>query len=155
MAPSNAKKRTKKSQKKKQEYVINPETGRRIKVGGPTWKRIMQKDYFADDAQMVDERHRKYCRCVAHVAAQQSDDCLRRLHSGYRPSVGDSKDCYLPYSVCTASTGRAGSGSGECLRHYNLRNIPQRERKAMAILKLGTDDVSALRKAQREARAKK
>ena len=30
------------------EYTINPETGKQIKIGGPTWKRLAAKYYMID-----------------------------------------------------------------------------------------------------------
>ena len=31
------------------EYTINPETGKQIKIGGPTWKRLAAKYYMIGD----------------------------------------------------------------------------------------------------------
>ena len=31
------------------EYIINPETGKQIKIGGPTWKRLAAKYYMVGD----------------------------------------------------------------------------------------------------------
>ena len=31
------------------EYTINPETGKQIKIGGPTWKRLAAKYYMVGD----------------------------------------------------------------------------------------------------------
>lgn len=125
----------------------------KVEVEESTPAAAAKEPYFAPGVQMTDV-HKSYCRCVAHLSAKQTDDCLHRLHGGYRPKKGDPGRCYNPYAVCTASTKRRGPGSGECLQHYDLDDIPEDERRAMAILKTGSEDSSILYERQAVVRAK-
>ena len=36
-------------------YTINPDTGRKIKIGGPTWRRLSTKYYTSNDGSFTDE----------------------------------------------------------------------------------------------------
>ncbi len=60
------------------------------------------------------EDEKKYCRCVLHVAAKQSDDCNKNKNWG-------SHNCYNPYAVCAKSTR---SSSRRCGENYIFENIP-------------------------------
>jgi hypothetical protein len=82
------------------------------------------KSYFKRGNKLSEE-HRKYCRCVYHVAGKQTDECLRKRSWGGK--------CYNPYSVCTASTKRRGLVN--CFENTNLRRLPRRELEALAALK--------------------
>lgn len=165
--------------------VRNPKTGRMIDRHGPTFQTLTaaQKkhaeattqfapktpstvrtkegareggaSYFTPSAERsMSETHKSYCRCVAHVAAQQSDACLVSFSPGHKKSARKS-GCYNPYPVCTRAVGRSGAGSGECLQHYDLNKISPKEVRAMALLKTGSADASALRNKQQIARNKK
>lgn len=86
-----------------------------------------EKNYFKP-GNRLNEEQKKYCRCVYHVAAQQTLDCLRR-----RKWTDNDQKCYNPYAICSKSVQR--KGRVECYKNTNLRNLPPKEQKALAALK--------------------
>jgi hypothetical protein len=88
-----------------------------------------KRSYFKRGNKLSAE-DRKYCRCVYHVAAKQSEACLRSRR--WQTQV-KGRNCYNPYSVCTASTKRRGSV--KCFENTNLKNMPRKELKALGVLK--------------------
>lgn len=101
-----------------------------------------KKNYFKPGNRLNDEQ-KKYCRCVYHVAAQQTPECLRRRKwTDYsKKSKDQSKDlkdqnpnkCYNPYAICSKSVKR--KGRIECYKNTRLQNLPPNEREALAALK--------------------
>ena len=88
-----------------------------------------KRSYFKRGHTLT-EPHEKYCRCVLHVADKQTSECLREKKWNQRVN---GKQCYNPYSTCTASTKR--TGSPECTKNLNLYNIPKNELKALLDIK--------------------
>lgn len=72
-------------------------------------------------------RQQKYCRCVLHVASNQSDQCNR----GKKWVGGKSSKCVNPYAVCARSTG---GSSRECGSNYSFASLNLKELKAYAQL---------------------
>lgn len=97
----------------------------RSKMRGGSRKSVKKKSYFKK-GHKLSVGHQKYCRCVLHVAAKQSQTCLKR--KSWRKKV-NGKMCYSPFAVCTKSTRRRGKVS--CRENYNRKNIPMNERKIM------------------------
>ncbi len=94
-----------------------------------------RKSYFKSGNNLT-ENNRKYCRCVYHVAAKQSHQCLSSQNWGGK--------CYNPYSVCTASTKRRGKVN--CFENTNLSRLPEKELQALAALKRTTPSALASKK---------
>lgn len=87
--------------------------------------------YFKNNGRDLPEKQQRYCRCLLHVAAQQSPKCLKEQRWG--SSRGEDK-CYNPYAICTKSVGQTPS-QNRCTVHYNLDKIPPQELQALLILK--------------------
>ena len=88
-----------------------------------------KRSYFKRNNKLS-EPHKKYCRCILHVADQQSTECLRSKNWGKKVN---GKQCYNPYAVCTASTKR--TGTPECTKNLNLETIPKSEINALLDIK--------------------
>jgi hypothetical protein len=87
-------------------------------------------NYFKIDADLR-ENEKKWCRCVLHVAAKQTDQCLEDVneHAG---QVFNGRTCYNPYAICSATVG---TSSRKCGINYEFRNIPDQELIAYAKIK--------------------
>ena len=88
-----------------------------------------EPDELPDKNFSVDQQKR-YCRCILHVAEQQPEWCLE-TQDWYKQR--DGKKCYNPYAICTKSLSRRGSV--ECFLNYNLDGIPDKEIRALILLK--------------------
>lgn len=98
-------------------------------------KKTNKKNYFKPGNRLNDEQ-KKYCRCVYHVAAQQTPECLRRrkwTDQSKNPKDRNPTKCYNPYAICSKSVKR--KGRIECYKNTRLQNLPLKERKALAALK--------------------
>ncbi len=95
----------------------------------PKRKTPTKSSYFNRGNKLTEE-NRKYCRCVLHVAAQQSKDCLEKRNWG---NTSRGKKCYNPYAVCTQSTHRKGAML--CFKDTHLSVLPTKELKGLAHLK--------------------
>lgn len=80
-------------------------------------------DYFRDSH--LSNQEEKYCRCVLHVAAKNSEECNSSKAWG-------SDHCYNPYAVCAKSTR---ASSRECGSSYDWEGIPEQEVRAYAQMK--------------------
>lgn len=69
----------------------------------------------------LNEKQRKWCRCVLKVAAKQTPKCLQQK-GWYKKYEG--KECYNPYSICSKSVG---TSSKECAKYYNLDQLTKTE----------------------------
>lgn len=87
------------------------------------------KSYFKR-SNKLSEPHRRYCRCVLHVADKQSTECLRDKKWG---QVVNGKQCFNPFAICSKSTSR--KGAVECFKNLDLTKIPKSELSALANLK--------------------
>jgi hypothetical protein len=87
-------------------------------------------NYFKKDADLR-ENEKKWCRCVLHVAAKQSDQCLVNVNER-AGQVFNGLTCFNPYAVCGASVG---TSSRKCGINYEFRNIPDQELIAYAKIK--------------------
>jgi len=84
----------------------------------PKEEKIQEYLYFGEDASLT-EQEKKYCRCIMHVAAKQSDWCLKQRAWGERRG---NKTCYQPWSVCTKSTKRRAVV--ECSKNFDFSRVP-------------------------------
>lgn len=90
-------------------------------------------DYFKSGHSLNDQEQ-KYCRCVLHVAAKQTGECLKQGKAG-RIKGGEKvkgATCSNPYAIC-AKTTRTSSRS--CGKSYDFRKIPDNELKVYASMK--------------------
>lgn len=87
------------------------------------------KSYFKKGNKLSEE-HRKYCRCIYHVSAQQSKECLKNKRWGENIN---GKQCYNPYAVCSASVHR--KGQVDCFNNTRLSRLPRNEIEHLAALK--------------------
>jgi len=87
-----------------------------------------EKNYFKVSSGLT-EPHERYCRCIAHVAAQQPDWCLKE-RAWFQTRAG--KKCYNPYPICTKSTKR--QGFPECSANFDFTAFPDNELIAYANL---------------------
>ena len=87
-------------------------------------------DYFIDNDSLSDEEQ-KWCRCVLHVAANQTDECLKNVSANAYKKFG-GKTCYNVYSVCS---GSVGTSSRSCGVNYEFKNIPDKELVAYSKIK--------------------
>lgn len=117
--------RRKRSQRTKRKSRAN----RRSRSKKRNKTRSRKRSYFKK-GNKLSEPHRKYCRCIYHVADKQSSKCLKQR--AWETKV-DGKQCYNPYAICSKSTKR--KGSVECFKNTNLNALPQNEIKALADLK--------------------
>ena len=92
-------------------------------------KTSRKRSYFKR-GNTLSEPHERYCRCLLHVADQQSAECLRGKKWNERVN---GKECYNPYAVCSKSTKR--KGFAKCSKNYNINNIPKSELQALLRLK--------------------
>jgi hypothetical protein len=91
--------------------------------------RRRRRDYFRPDTHLND-REKKYCRCILSVGARNSEECLRER--AWLKTRG-GRTCYNPYAICHSSTGLRTQVS--CDTEYELENIPENELIAYAHLK--------------------
>lgn len=94
------------------------------RVGGPN---ITDLDYFITDTSLT-EPEQKYCRCVLHVSANQTGECLKQNSLG-QLLIGDK--CSNPYAICAKNVGIT---SRECGNNYNYNKISDNELLGYAIL---------------------
>ena len=104
-----------------------PRIGRKHNRKSPVKSR--KRSYFNKGNKLTDE-NRKYCRCVYHVAAQQTGQCLEQRNWG---KTINGKKCYNPYAICTKSTHR--QGQMKCFKDTHLSHLPTKELSALAHLK--------------------
>lgn len=76
-------------------------------------------------------KEQKWCRCILHVAAKQSKECLKDVKNN-AGKILEGKKCYNPYAVCSKVIG---TSSRNCDMYYNFRHIPTHELIAYAYLK--------------------
>lgn len=108
--------------------IINPLTGRRIKIGGYTHKKLIKDNIYFKPESNLSQSHQKYCRCIAKVAARNPEWCNR--HGKWKMGA---QGCYNPYAICTKSTKR--TGQKRCLPYFDLENMTYKEVKALADMK--------------------
>lgn len=89
------------------------------------------KDYFKSNHSLK-EQEQKYCRCVLHVAAKQTGECLKRAGKIKGGEKINGKTCSNPYAIC-AKTTRTSSRS--CGKSYDFNKIPDNELRAYAAMK--------------------
>lgn len=92
-------------------------------------KKNKKKSYFIEDNPLT-TKEKKYCRCLAHVSAQNDSKCYNKDEE-WKKGKNSSKGCVNPYGICTKSVGRKGKRV-ECLKYYNLDNIPKAEVSGIA-----------------------
>lgn len=86
--------------------------------------------YFKDNADLS-EKEQKWCRCILHVAAKQTDKCLEDVvKNAYK--TFDGKQCYNVYAVCS---GKIGTSCRKCGGNYEYKNIPDAELVAYSKIK--------------------
>jgi hypothetical protein len=94
----------------------------------PFTERVVNKPYSGREAD-VGEQKKKYCRCIAKVAAKQPKRCFypRKAKSDLKPG------CYNPYAIC----GRVfpkGHGKIRCTEIYDYSSMPAGQVAAVAAL---------------------
>ena len=89
--------------------------------------KIVYKKYI-DKKSPLKENQRKWCRCVLHVAKNNSIRCNR--HKGWERKI---KKCYNPYTVC-ASSVKTTTGGKTCSYLFKNKTIPDKELLAYANL---------------------
>lgn len=87
-----------------------------------------EKNYFKVPSGLT-EPHERYCRCIAHVASQQPEWCLKE-RAWFK--TRDGKKCYNPYAICSKSTKR--QGFAECSVNFDFTQFPDSELIAYANL---------------------
>ena len=78
--------------------------------------------------EAVTEPVRKYCRCLADVAAKQGKTCLRQ-----NKSKSGKGRCYNPYAICGRIKPKS-MGRGGCAMLYNYKTMPLAQKEAVANL---------------------
>jgi hypothetical protein len=106
------------------------QTGGRIVPSVNKRKSPKKRQSYFKRGNKLSKPHQKYCRCVLHVADQQSSECLRNKKWGENVN---GKRCYNPYSVCTMSTKR--TKTPDCTGNLNLNAIPKNELRALLDIK--------------------
>ena len=89
-----------------------------------------KEKYFLSNTPL-DDKQKKYCRCILHTADKQPEWCLKEK-AWFQKRDGVS--CYNPYAVCTKAVKRSGPAF-ECVKYYDLDHIPQSELRSLANLK--------------------
>ena len=72
---------------------------------------------------VLSPRESKWCRCVLHVAAKQTSECLRTKK--WRQVV-DGQKCVNPYAVCSDKVGTSSKEKG-CVMWYNFDELTKDE----------------------------
>lgn len=111
--------------------------------------------YFLSGSKISD-KHKKYCRCVAHVAATNTDECYesgewKKPFRKGRRSRSRSRGCVNPYPVCRSRIG--ATGKRDCLKYMDLDSIPTKEIEALAKMK-GVSVSELKRKVEKERKQK-
>ena len=88
---------------------------------------VKQPPYLKKEAPL-NEKERKYCRCVLHLAGNQTPTCL--VEQAWRKER-EGRTCYNPYAVCAS---RIKTTSRLCGQNYIFENIPDHELRAYALL---------------------
>lgn len=86
------------------------------------------KDNYFVSTSDLPENKKKWCRCILHVAAKQTDQCLEDVVKNSGKSFNGNK-CYNVYAVCAKNIGTT---SRKCSQNYNFNNIPDNELIAYA-----------------------
>jgi hypothetical protein len=94
------------------------------------WHQSGGHSYFRKYAELRNDE-KKWCRCVLHVAAKQSDTCLEDVNNNAE-KILDGKICYNPYAICSKSIG---TSSRQCSINYAFENIPDDELIAYSKIK--------------------
>ena len=81
-------------------------------------KNIKNKEDYFNDTNNLNNKQKKYCRCVLHVMKNNTNKC-----NANRKWENKNK-CYNPYATCAKSIGTT-TGSKTC--NYNINNIPYDE----------------------------
>lgn len=91
-------------------------------------KHLLNGGIYSSTDSILTDKQQRFCRCVLHVAKNNSKKCNRNK------SWGDNK-CYNPYSVCASSTGTT-TGSKPCNYVFTKPNstVPYEEIIAYALL---------------------
>nr|QBK86316.1 MAG: HeH/LEM domain protein [Marseillevirus LCMAC102] len=114
--PQRSKEIGKKTRKSLYGYCLNsPEIKQDI--------RNAKEKYFVTRSPLS-QQQKKYCRCIAHVAAKNPEWCNKH---------GTWKTCVNPYAVCTTRTRR--TGMFYCVKYMDLDSMPAKEVKALADMK--------------------
>jgi len=87
-------------------------------------------NYFKKSSDLSEDK-KKWCRCVLHVAAKQTDQCLENVNRT-AGQVFHGNVCYNPYKVCSATIK---TSCRQCGINYEFRNIPDNELRAYGKLK--------------------
>lgn len=94
----------------------------------------------------LNKHQMKYCRCLAHVAAENPEWCY--FHNAWK-TIRPGSPCFNPYAVCTKSTRRRGRF--HCTKYYDLENMPRKEVRALAAIKgLSVPEFKNLAKQERQ-----
>ncbi len=113
-----------------------------------------KENYFLPDVP-ISEKHKKYCRCVSHVATKNTDKCYTsgewKLPRKRRGKKEPDKPCVNPYPVCRSRIG--STGTRDCLKYMDLDKMPEDELKAQAKMK-GLTVVGLKRKVEAERKKK-
>jgi len=81
-------------------------------------KNTKNKNNYFIDTNNLNNKQKKYCRCVLHVMKNNTKKC-----NADRKWETKTK-CYNPYATCAKSIGTT-TGSKSC--NYNINNIPYDE----------------------------
>ena len=76
------------------EYTINPETGRKIKIDTPTWKRLAAKYYMIDGTstdQLIPVSRVYLSNKVFGATIHEVEEAKKPKHATPRKRVGDPK----------------------------------------------------------------
>jgi hypothetical protein len=125
---SRGKKKSGSSPKTKRSTPKTKRASPKTKRVSPKSPKVKSRAYIIRGSPLT-EKQKKYCRCLAHVSAQNKAVCYR---SGeWKKGPKSKKGCLNPYSICTKLTKRSGPRF-ECVPYYNLDAIPAAEIKGMA-----------------------
>jgi hypothetical protein len=93
----------------------NQSPGRRSR--SQSRERTANNEIYFIEGSPLSEKEMDYCRCLPHVAAQQSKACLNNPNLAGQMVGG--KKCYNPYAVCAKSVGTSTGRKG-CTSFYNF-----------------------------------
>lgn len=114
-------------------YIIEPITLQKIHIKSKKGQKLIQKyliqkggkkknkKYFSSKNNLTSQKQ-KYCKCVLHVAKNNSKKCNENREWG-------SPKCYNPYTVCAASV-KTTTGGRPCMYDFSSKDIPEDEIQA-------------------------
>jgi len=116
--------------RKKTATQSKPPQKRRQEPAAQERQEIISKGYIERDASLT-EKQRRFCRCVLHVAKNNTKECNRNR------SWGKKTKCYNPYAVCAKTIGTT-TGRKPCFYMFENPSIPAEEIIAYAHLNYDT-----------------